>query len=380
MIVCALNEVSNDEKRVAITPDTAAVLAKEGMSVVIERGAGEAAGFSDREYEERGAKVLDSKAEVLAECEVLLALNRPDPHLLRSGQALIGTVNPFERIEELMRFRDAGVTVYALELLPRIARAQSMDILTSMAYISGYRAVILAAYYSPMVLQRIVSAAAVFPPIKVLVIGAGVAGLTAIALARKFGTDVYGYDIRPEAMEEIKSVGGKPLELKIEVGEGVSDKYGYAKYLGEEFYKKQRQALAEALRDFDIVITSAFALGKKAPLLITEEAVKGMKPGSVIVDLAAERGGNCELTVPGKVVRRHGVTIVGLTNLPSTVPYHSSLLAARNLANFLLYVIKKGWDEPDLNDEIIRDTLLFRKGEIVSPRFKEIVERLGGGA
>ncbi len=358
-----------------MTPDVVPILRKSGLEVAIERGAGEAAGFPDSMYVEKGAQVL-SRDELIKECDIFFVLSRPRPGLLRRGQIVIGTVNPFENLDELHEFRDKGVEVFALELLPRIAKAQSMDILTSMAYIAGYRSVILAAYHSPMVLQRIVSAAAVFPPIKVLVIGAGVAGLTAIALARKFGTDVYGYDIRPEAMEEVKSVGGKPLELRIEMSAEVQDKFGYAKYLGEEFYRKQREALAEALKDFDIVITTAFAVGKKAPLLITEDAVKNMKPGSVIVDLAAERGGNCELTEPGKVVVKHGVTIIGIRNLPSTVPHHSSMLAARNFTNFLLYMYKKGELKIDLEDEIIKNTLLFHEGEIISPRFREIV---GGG-
>lgn len=376
MKVCAFNEVSDTERRVALTPDVVPILKKAGYEVMIEEGAGAAAGFPDNLYVEKGATVA-SREELIKECDVFFVLHRPDPEPFRKGQAIIGLVNPFTDLEGLRKFMDKGVEVFSLELLPRIAKAQSMDILTSMASISGYRAVILAAYYSPKALQRIVSAAAVFPPIKVLVIGAGVAGLMAIALAKKFGTDVYGYDIRPEALNDVVSVGGKPFHLKIEIeGKEVSDKFGYAKYLGEEFYRKQREAMAKALKDFDIVITTASVVGKRAPLLITEDGVKNMKPGSVIVDLAAERGGNCELTEPGKVVTKYGVTIVGLVNVPSTVPYHSSMLAARNLTNFLLYISKNGKFRIDLEDEIIKNTLLFHGGQLISQRFKEIV---GGG-
>ncbi len=373
MKVCAFNEVGKHERRVAITPDIVPLLKKAGYEVAVEEGAGKAAGFPDTDYVNAGASVV-SKDELIKECDVLFTLHRPKPELLRDGEVVIGLVDPFNELEGLRKLRERRIDVFALELLPRIAKAQSMDVLTSMASVAGYRAVILAAYYSPKVLQRIVSAAAVLPPIKVLVIGAGVAGLMAISIARKFGTDVYGYDIRPEALKDVVSVGGKPFELKIEVsGERVSDKFGYAKYLGEEFYRKQREAIAEALKDFDIVITTAAVVGKKAPLLITEEGVKNMKPGSVIVDLAAERGGNCELTKPGEVVERYGVTIVGLINVPSTVPYHSSILVARNYVNFLNYISKGGSIRYDLEDEIIKNTLLFHEGELVSPRYKEIV-------
>lgn len=372
MKVCAFKEVSENERRVALTPGVVPILKKGGYEVAVEKGAGTGAGFSDEEYIQKGAEVV-SREKLVEEGDIFFVLHRPTPDLFKENQTIIGLVNPFTDLDSLKNFQVKRVNVFSIELLPRIAKVQSMDILSSMASIAGYRAVVLAAYYSPKVLQRIVSAAAVFSPLRVLIMGAGVAGLMAIAMAKRFGMGVYGYDIRPEAMKDVVSVGGRPYELKIEIGGEVSDKFGYARQLGEEFYRKQREALAKAMKEFDIVITTAAVVGKRAPLLIIEDGVKNMKPGSVIVDLAAERGGNCELTEPGKVVTKYGVTIVGLVNVPSTVPYHSSMLAARNYTNFLLYIGKEGKLNIDLGDEITKNTLLFHEGNLVSPRYKEII-------
>ncbi|PUA32785.1 MAG: NAD(P) transhydrogenase subunit alpha [Zestosphaera tikiterensis] len=372
MNICCFNEADNVERRVAITPDVIPILKKSGFNVLIESGAGISAGFSAEDYVEKGA-VVGAGDEIIEKCDIVLALSRNVLNRkLREGAVVIGGLNPYDNPKELLRYVDRRLTLFSLELIPRITKAQSMDILTSMGFIAGYRAVILAASYLQKVIPMMSTPAGLITPAKVLVIGAGVAGLTALAIARRLGADTYGYDVRPAAKEQIRSVGAKVVEMPVEAT-GAEDREGYARYMGEDFYAKQRMFFEEILKDFDIVITTAAVPGRDAPKLISEEAVKRMKKGSIIVDVVADRGGNCVLTQPGEVVTRYGVVIIGYTNLPSQLPYHASILYSRNLVNFLLYISKNGMINININDEIVSDTLIMHEGEIVSRKFKELI-------
>ncbi|MEM3723175.1 MAG: NAD(P) transhydrogenase subunit alpha [Candidatus Hadarchaeales archaeon] len=372
MLVGCIKESSEFERRVALVPDVIPVLKKLGWEAIIERGAGISAGYSDEEYVARGGLVA-SREEVLDRSEILFVVSRPSPEIdVVENAIIVGGLNPFVDPKGLLKFEDKNITLFSLELLPRIAKVQNMDILTSMGLITGYWAVIAASSMLKKVIPMMPTAAGTIPPSRFLVIGAGVAGLTALVMAKRMGADVYGYDVRPAANEQIKSVGAKLLEQPLE-DEAAEDKTGYARYLGEEFYEKQRRFFEESLKNFDVVIATAGVPGKRAPLLISEEAVRRMRPGSVIVDLVADRGGNCELTESGKTVVKHGVSILGPMNPPSELPHHSSLLYSRNLVNFLQYLFKKGEREIDLNDPVIADTLIMEKGKVVSKTFKSLV-------
>ena len=296
---------------------------------------------------------------------------------LRSGQVLIGMCDPLGRPEGFQPLAQRGLTVFALELLPRITRAQSMDVLSSMATVAGYRAVLLAAVQLPKMFPMLMTAAGTITPAKVFVVGAGVAGLQAIATARKLGGVVSAYDVRPAVKEQVQSLGAKFVELGLET-QGAEDRGGYARQLGDEFYKKQREMMSRWVAESDVVITTAMIPGQKAPVLITQEMVAGMRPGSVIVDLAAERGGNCELTQPGQTVHHHGVAILGPMNLPAEVPYHASQMYAKNISTFLLHLLnKQGQIELDRDDEILRETLVVRNGQIVHPRVQQLLQAAG---
>ncbi len=372
MNICCFNETNDVERRIAITPDVIPMLRRAGFSIVIESGAGVSAGFSDEEYVEKGV-LVKTRSEIVRECDIVFALSRNVLDMdLRDGTVVIGGLNPYDNPRELLRYADKKLTLFSLELIPRISKAQSMDILTSMGFIAGYRAVILAASYLQKMIPMMSTPAGLIMPAKVLVIGAGVAGLTALAIAKRLGADTYGYDIRPAAREQIRSVGAKVVEMPIEDRE-TEDREGYARYMGEDFYAKQRKFFEEILKDFDIVITTAAVPGKEAPKLISEEAVKRMRRGSIIVDVVADRGGNCVLTQPGKTITRYGVTIIGPINLPSQLPYHASILYSRNLANFLLYISKGGMMNIDIGDEIIADTLIMHRGEIISKKFRKLI-------
>jgi len=281
-------------------------------------------------------------------------------------------LDPFKNFEEIRKIIKNKANLFSLELLPRITRAQSMDVLSSMAMIAGYKAVLIAANFLPKMFPMSMTAAGTITPAKVFVIGAGVAGLTAIATSKRLGATVYAYDIRPKVKEEVESIGGKFVEIGLEVKEA-EDKSGYAKKMDEEFYKRQREMLKKMVIESDVIITTAAVPGKKAPILITEDMVKEMKEGSVIVDLAASTGGNCELTEIGKIVKKYGIVIIGETDIPSKVPYHASQMYSRNITNFVLNLLKDGKLNINLEDEIIRDTLLVKDGEFYSPRFKEIM-------
>lgn len=372
MNIGILKEKTEGEKRVAITPDSLSLLIKAGNSLFFEKGAGENAGFPDRLYEEKGAKIVE-REEIFKNCDIILCIRKPqDIELLEENQVIIGMLDPFSILDELKKLAKKKIIVFSLELLPRITRAQNMDVLSSMATIAGYKAVLIAADLLPKMFPMLMTAAGTIKPARVFVIGAGVAGLQAIATAKRLGAVVYAYDIRPAVKEQIESLGAKFVELGLETKEA-EDKGGYAKAMNEEFYRRQREMMKKMVIESDVVISTAAVPGKRAPVLITEEMVKGMKPDSVIVDLAIERGGNCELTERDKIIEKYGVKIVGYTNLPSMVPYHASQMYSRNITNFVLNLLKEGKININQNDEIIRDTLILKDGEIQSPRFKEIM-------
>jgi H+-translocating NAD(P) transhydrogenase subunit alpha len=379
MILGVPREIYPGERRVAIVPSLVPDLVKAGFEVVVEQGAGRAAGYPDEGYTERGARVVPSRAEVFASADVVLQVlchgandrtGEQDLPLLRSGQALIGFQRPLASPRTIRDLASRGVTAFAVELIPRISRAQAMDVLSAMSMIAGYKAVLLAAETLPRIFPMLMTAAGTVTPAKVFVIGAGVAGLQAIATARRLGAVVSAYDLRPAAQEQIRSVGGRSVELPLEAG-AAEDAGGYARKQDETFYRRQRELLATVVAASDVVITTAVVPGAKAPLLVTTDMVRGMKPGSVIVDLAAERGGNCELTRRNETVEDHGVTVFGLVNLPGTVPFHASQLYGRAATNFLVHLAPKGVFDLERDDAIVRETLVTRGGEVVHPRVRE---------
>jgi proton-translocating NAD(P)+ transhydrogenase subunit alpha len=367
------------ERRVALVPASIAPLKKAGLEVVIEQRAGEEAGFPDAAYQEKGAQIEASRSDVFAAADAILqvrtagaagAQGSADLALLRSGQIVIGMADPLGAPEAARDLAGRGVTAFALELMPRITRAQSMDVLSAMATISGYKAVLLAATTLPRMFPLLTTAAGTITPAHIFIVGVGVAGLQAIATARKLGAVVEAYDVRPAVKEQVQSVGAKFVELPLETAHA-EDRGGYARAQDESFYVRQREMMARVVAANDVVITTAVVPGKKAPVLVTAEMVRGMAPGSVIIDLAAERGGNCELTRPDQIVVEKGVTILGPTNLPSTVPYHASQMYAKNITTFLLHLVKDGHVKVDTGDEITRETLITQGGEVVNPRVRE---------
>jgi NAD(P) transhydrogenase subunit alpha len=382
MILGVVKESFPGERRVALTPNVLPSLAKAGVSLVVEAGAGGPAGYRDAEYEEKGARIVPQRAQVFETAEILAQVRglganpkhgRDDLPRLRRGQVLIATFEPLTALDEVRAVAERGVTLFALELVPRITRAQSMDVLSSMATIAGYKAVLLAAGELPRMFPMMMTAAGTITPARVLVIGAGVAGLQAIAFSRRLGAQVEAYDVRPAVKEEVQSLGAKFVEIEIET-QAAQDAGGYARDLGEAFYAKQRELLTRVVAHSDCVITTAAVPGKTAPVLVTEEMVRGMAPGSVIVDLAAERGGNCALTRPGETVETHGVTILGPVNLASTVPFHASQMFAKNVATFLQNMIDKE-KKLDLgkDDPIVKESMVVRDGEIVHAKIRESI-------
>jgi H+-translocating NAD(P) transhydrogenase subunit alpha len=371
-----LKETWPGETRVALVPGVIPQLLKAGLEVLLESGAGDAAGYGDAQYAEKGVR-LATRDAVLAEARLLLTVRS----LVRSHDAnavsrlgrehvVVGFLDPLQHGAALGPLVATGAALFALELLPRITRAQGMDALSSMATIVGYKAVLLAADSLPRMLPMLMTAAGTVSPARVFVIGAGVAGLQAIATARRLGAVVEAYDVRPAVKDQIQSLGARFVELPIETA-GAEDKGGYAKAQDEAFYRRQRELLAKVVAESDVVIATAAVPGKKAPVLVTGDMVQAMRPGSVIVDLAAEQGGNCELTEAGRTVTRHGVQVMGPANLATSLPYHASQLYAKNLTSFVLNMTKDGELRPDLEDEIVRDTLLARAGEITSSRVRE---------
>ncbi len=371
-------ETSGSERRVALVPADVRSLKKSGFEVLVEPAAGLNAGFLDAQYLQQGARIAADAAE-LGTADVILhvragAADQRQPFAvgerLRENQILIALCDPLSDPRPIAALAERRITTFALELLPRITRAQSMDVLSSMATVAGYKAVLLAAEASPRMFPMMMTAAGTLTPAKVFVVGAGVAGLQAISTARRLGAIVYAYDVRPAAREQIQSVGGKPVDFGLESAEGQG---GYARAMDAGFYKRQQAAMGKVIAESDVVITTAAVPGKRAPVLITNEMLAGMSPGSVLVDLAAERGGNCEATRPGETIDVGGVRILGPLNLPATVAHHASQMFSRNVTAFLLHLKKHGLPTLDTQDEIVRDTLVTRDGQVVNP---QILERL----
>jgi NAD(P) transhydrogenase subunit alpha len=377
MLVGVPRETYPNERRVALSPAVLPALAKSGLSVVIESGAGNLAGFRDSDYAEKGARV-GTRAEALA-ADIVVQVRAAGANAIagasdfpsfRAGQTVIAMCDPLGEPQHLVELANRGVNLFALEMVPRITRAQSMDVLSSMATVSGYRAVLLAAMALPKMFPMLMTAAGTLAAAKVLVLGAGVAGLQAIATARRLGAVVQAYDVRAAVKEQIQSLGAKFVELPLESGQA-EDKGGYAKALGEEFYRRQRELLGNVVAASDVVIATAAIPGAKSPLLVTRDAVERMPPGSVIVDLAAERGGNCEITKADETVFHHGVTILGPTNLASDAPHDASLMFGKNVATLLAHIVKDGKVRLDADDEIIRETLVATGGKVTHPRILE---------
>ncbi|OLE13770.1 MAG: NAD(P) transhydrogenase subunit alpha [Acidobacteria bacterium 13_1_20CM_4_56_7] len=389
MIVGAPKEIYPGERRVALTPVVVPMLAKAGLEVAIEAGAGVAAGYPDALYKDKGAKVLPDRAAVFEQSDIIVQVlghgandknGESDLRLMRRGQALVGFLRPLgtptndgktdaSRVQEIAQ---TGVTAFAVELMPRTTRAQSMDALSSMASIAGYKAVLEVANALPRIFPMMTTAAGTITPSRVLIIGVGVAGLQAIATARRLGAVVSAYDVRPAVKEQVQSLGARFVELPLET-QDAQDARGYAKAQDETFYAKQRELLGKVIAENDAVITTAVVPGKKAPVLVTAEMVKSMAPGSVVLDMAAERGGNCEVTRAGETVVVSGVSVIGPINLASGVPHHASQMYARNLTSFLTNLVKDGKMRPAESDDIIRDTLLTQDGEVVNSRVRELL-------
>lgn len=375
MKAAVVKETVPGERRVALVPNSVDVLKKSGLEVLVQAGAGEAAGYPDEEYRQHGAQIVDDST--VAEAEILLGVRwggagGGEPPQFREHQIVIGTCDPLGHADVVAQIANSKALLFGLEMIPRITRAQSMDVLSSMATVAGYRAVILAAAELPQMFPLMMTAAGTLSPARVFIIGAGVAGLQAIATSRRLGAVVQAYDVRPAVREQCESLGAKFVELPLETS-AAEGQGGYAKAMDEDFYRRQRELMAEVCAESDVVITTAAIPGRSSPLLITKQAVAGMRPGSVIVDLAAERGGNCELSAPDQTVVAHGVHILGPTSLPSEVPTHASQMFSKNVATFLRHLVKDGQVELDMEDEITRDTLLTRDGQVVSSRVREIL-------
>jgi NAD(P) transhydrogenase subunit alpha len=388
MIVGVPSETFPNERRVALLPSTVPILMKAGLEALIETGAGEAAGLPDDFYVDKGARIAVSREEVFNSAEVILQVRtlganpeqgRRDLELLKAGQTIIGYSEPLTEVWAAEELAKRDITSFSMELIPRITRAQSMDALSSMATIAGYKAVLLAANHLPKMFPMLMTAAGTLAPAKVFVVGVGVAGLQAIATARKLGAVVEAYDIRPAVKEQVMSLGAKFVELELDTSES-EDSGGYAKELDEEFYTKQREMMHKVVAASDVVITTAAIPGKKAPILVTSEMVKSMAAGTVVVDIAAERGGNCELTKPGETVTVGGVTVLGPLNIPTEIPLHASQMYAKNISTFLLHMVRDGSLALDTDDEIISSTLVTHSGEVVNQRVREALQHDAAGS
>lgn len=381
MIVGVPKELYPGERRVALIPDVIPSLSKKGFEVHVQAGAGYDAGFTDEAYKAKGATVVESRDEIFQKAGIIVQVRSygadnkagaEDLKRMKPDQVVIGTTDPLGEAESAKDLAEAKVLSFSMELIPRITRAQSMDVLSSMASIAGYKAVLMAANELPKMFPMMMTAAGTIAPAKVFVLGAGVAGLQAIATAKRLGAVVHAYDVRPAVKEQVQSLGGKFVEIELDTSD-LQDSGGYAKEQSDEFIKKQREMMLKVVAESDVVITTAAIPGKRSPILVTEEMVKGMHPGSVIIDLASERGGNCELTEHGKTVVKEGVTIVGPENINSTVPFHASQMYAKNIATLLNLLVKDGELNLDMDDEIIRDCLVTRGGDVVQARVREIL-------
>jgi NAD(P) transhydrogenase subunit alpha len=369
-----------DERRVSVIPYHVPALISAGLEVHVQKNAGGAAGFTDEAYREKGAKIITDRKKLFTAADIILQVRAAaanpesglqDIKLMKKGALLIGFLNPYGSADMLKTLADSYITSFAMELIPRITRAQGMDALSSMASISGYKAALMAACALPRLYPMMMTAAGTITPARVLVIGAGVAGLQAIATAHRVGAVVHAYDVRPAVKEQVESLGAKFVELDLE-SETAQDKTGYAREMSREFYDKQRVLMARVVAESDVVISTASVPGKKAPLLITEEMVKSMRKGSVIVDLAAEQGGNCVLTEPGRTVQKYDVQIIGPVNLPATMPFHASQLYSKNVSSFLLPLIREKCLDLSCRDEIAAETILTQEGKVVNEKVKAL--------
>ena len=382
MIIGIPAEIKSAEKRVAMSPANVQSLTDKGVKVLFQTNAGDAAGYPDGLYSEAGATISADRVEIFAQADIILQVqsfgsnnenSEADLASLRSGQLVIGMMDPLASPEAAQAVAEKGATAIALELVPRISRAQSMDVLSSMATLAGYKAVLMGASAAPRIFPMLMTAAGTLQPARVLIMGVGVAGLQACATAKRLGAVVEAYDVRPAAREQIISVGAKPVELDLDTGES-EGAGGYAKAQGEDFLKRQRELMTAVVAEQDIIITTAAIPGAKSPILVTEDMVKAMKPGSVIVDLAAERGGNCDLTEQGKTVVAHGVTILGPENVPSELAYHASQMYGKNMQTLLELILdEEGNLNLDFNDEIVAGTVVAHQGEIPHPHMRKLL-------
>ncbi|MDC0089720.1 Re/Si-specific NAD(P)(+) transhydrogenase subunit alpha [Porticoccaceae bacterium] len=382
MIIGIPAEIKSAEKRVAMSPANVQSLTDKGVKVLFQTNAGDAAGYPDGLYTGAGATISADRVEIFAQADIILQVqsfgsnnenSEADLASLRSGQLVIGMMDPLASPEAAQAVAEKGATAIALELVPRISRAQSMDVLSSMATLAGYKAVLMGASAAPRIFPMLMTAAGTLQPARVLIMGVGVAGLQACATAKRLGAVVEAYDVRPAAREQIISVGAKPVELDLDTGES-EGAGGYAKAQGEDFLKRQRELMTAVVAEQDIIITTAAIPGAKSPILVTEDMVKAMKPGSVIVDLAAERGGNCDLTEQGKTVVAHGVTILGPENVPSELAYHASQMYGKNMQTLLELILdEEGNLNLDFNDEIVAGTVVAHQGEIPHPHMRKLL-------
>jgi NAD(P) transhydrogenase subunit alpha len=365
MVVGIPRETAPGERRVALVPEAVKRLAAAGVGAVVESGAGAAASYLDEDYRDAGAEVVDGADALYGRADVVCKVARPSPEeveLLQRGQVLVGLLQPLVERELAAALAERGVTAFSMDAIPRVTRAQPMDALSSQSTVAGYKAALIAASHVGRFFPMLTTAAGTIPPAKVLVLGAGVAGLQAIATARRLGAVVSAFDVRPAVKEQVESLGARFLELDVQGAEGQG---GYAVALSTDQHEREQELIAMSVADSDAVVTTALIPGRPAPVLVTEKAVAGMRAGSVIVDLAAEQGGNCELTVPGEVVERHRVTIVGLLNLPSSMPTHASAMYSRNVWAFLDNMLRDGELALDFEDEIVRETCVAHDGRVL---------------
>lgn len=373
-------ETAPGEKRVSITPDAVSKL--KDFTVLVEHSAGDAASIPDSAYSEKGATIVPDSTSLYSQADLIFKVQPPsalEAAQFKDGVTLISFLYPLANLLTVRKLSEKKATAFAMELIPRISRAQSMDALSSQANVSGYKAVLIAADSLPKIFPMMMTAAGTISPARVFVLGAGVAGLQAIATARRLGAVVEAYDVRPIVKEQIMSLGAKFVEVAVEAKDAQTAG-GYAKAQSEEFYKKQQDLLAEHARMSDVIVTTALVPGQKAPILVSEEAVKGMRPGSVIVDLAAESGGNCALTEPGKTVVKYGVTIHGPFNVPSSMAPQASQLYARNITSFVSAIFRDGLLNVDTKDDLIRGSLVINKGEVVHEATKNALAKAPGGS
>lgn len=385
MTIGVPNETCPGERRVSIVPAGVGALVRAGCAVRVSAGAGREAGIADADYEAAGALLVPERESVFAEADVIVQVRggganpdsgMADVELLREGQVLAGFLEPLSAAAEIRALADRRAIACAMELIPRTSRAQSMDALSSQANIGGYKAALMAAEYLPKLFPMMMTAAGTITPAHVFVVGVGVAGLQAIATCKRLGAVIQAYDVRPAVKEQVQSVGARFVELELDTAESEGSG-GYAQAMDEQFYAKQREMMARVVSENDVVITTAAVPGKPAPVLVTEDMIKSMKAGSVVIDLAAERGGNCEITEPGKTVVKHGVTLVGELNLPSTVPFHASQMYSNNIVNFLKLMINDGALDANVDDDIVQGATVTRDGEIVNEMVRSVLDGTG---